>query len=603
MPTHNIPRRPSLSRPVAIRYCATPGCVELVEKDATGKLGRYCQKAHQLFGEEGCIACRRAEKFGASKFCDSCEKLTKVLAPMIVPVPLDHGIYTDIANQFLKSWQHPTTCPKVQAIYKIVTREDVLEKYNAYRHAVEARSGFASRGMTFGNQLRRWHGTDRHCKIGDNGKTDLCGSVHCSLCRIIKTSFDMSQAKKKTGWGRFGCGIYTSSASSKANDYSTNLVPSTWKALLLAYVAAGKSAEYTVNQPLLTQPPADFDSVRSTSSSPFKPYSDSYFLPIKKSLASLLLRGHWSLHHSAPSCSPPERTYQLTQAALAPTSLPRSGLKMSGICATPGCTDPAFKDANGRIGKYCRKTHKLLGYRGCILCRRGDKFGDSKFCYTCDIATKVLAPVIVPVPTDNETYNNVANQFQKSWRHPTPCPRVQAVFKIVETKNISDKYNAYRNVVEGRGAFTSNGRPAGNQQRRWHGTNRECGLGENGRNSFCYSAQCSLCCIIRASFDLTHSGKKSGSSFGHGIYTSSTSSNSNGYSKNLTASTLKAVLLVYVVVGKAKKIASNQAAVTQPPAGYDSVIAEPATGFLDYDELVVYSEDAVCPAYLVMYDP
>jgi hypothetical protein len=34
---------------------------------------------------------------------------------------------------------------------------------------------------------------------------------------------------------------------------------------------------------------------------------------------------------------------------------------------------------------------------------------------------------------------------------------------------------------------------------------------------------------------------------------------------------LKAVLLVYVVVGKAKKIASSQAAVTQPPAGYDSV--------------------------------
>ena len=143
--------------------------------------------------------------------------------------------------------------------------------------------------------------------------------------------------------------------------------------------------------------------------------------------------------------------------------------------------------------------------------------------------------------------------------------------------------------MEARGGFTSQGRPSGNQQRRWHGTNRECGLGENGRNSFCHSAQCSLCCIIRTSFDLSHSGKKSGSRFGPGIYTSSTSSkfvghsrtisvdlifvipSSNGYSKNLTASALKAVLLVYVVVGKAKKIAANQPTATQPPAGFDSV--------------------------------
>jgi len=276
---------------------------------------------------------------------------------------------------------------------------------------------------------------------------------------------------------------------------------------------------------------------------------------------------------------------------------------MSGICATPGCTDPAFKGANGKIGQYCRKTHKLWGNRGCILCRRADKYGDSKFCYTCDIATKVLSPIIVPVPEDNETYNNAANQFQKSWRHPTACPKVQAVYKVVGKQDILDNYNAHRNAVEARGGFTSQGRPSGNQQRRWHGTNRECGLGENGRNSFCYSAQCSLCCIIRTSFDLSHAGKKSGWMLGRGIYTSSTSSNSDGYSQNLTASPFKAVLLVYVVVGKAKKVASHQSIVMQPPAGFDSVIAEPATGFIAYDELVVYSNDALCPAYLVIYEP
>ena len=80
---------------------------------------------------------------------------------------------------------------------------------------METRSDFTSRGMTFGNQLRRWHGTDRGCDIGDGGKTAFCDSAQCSLCCILQSSFDVSLAKKKTGWGRFGCGIYTSSASSK----------------------------------------------------------------------------------------------------------------------------------------------------------------------------------------------------------------------------------------------------------------------------------------------------------------------------------------------------------------------------------------------------
>lgn len=197
---------------------------------------------------------------------------------------------------------------------------------------------------------------------------------------------------------------------------------------------------------------------------------------------------------------------------------------MSGTCATPGCTNNVFKDADGKIGKYCRKTHKLWGDNGCILCRRAVKFGDTKFCCGCDIATKMLSPILVTVPQDNHTYNNVANQFQKSWRHGTPCPKVQAVYKIVQSQNILDRYDAYRNAVEVRGRFVSQGRPVGNQQRRWHGTKRECGIGENSRTSFCYSTKCSLCCIIRTSFDVSHSGKNAGTTFGSGIYTSSTSS-------------------------------------------------------------------------------
>jgi len=78
------------------------------------------------------------------------------------------------------------------------------------------------------------------------------------------------------------------------------------------------------------------------------------------------------------------------------------------------------------IGKYCRKTHRsyvmmvgLLvhdnhltlahsrwGENGCILCRRAEKFGDSKLCSTCETTMKNVAPVLVYVPEDNEAYND-----------------------------------------------------------------------------------------------------------------------------------------------------------------------------------------------------
>lgn len=157
---------------------------------------------------------------------------------------------------------------------------------------MEARGNFAARGLLPGNQLRRWHGTNRNCKMGDGGRTSLCYSPQCSLCCIIKSSFVIAHSKKKTGWGRFGNGIYTSSTPSKfagylliftvglifvvyrSNDYSTNLVSSPWKAVLLSYVVVVKCKKFTTDQPTLTQPPVGFDSVQSKSLSIFEIFSD-----------------------------------------------------------------------------------------------------------------------------------------------------------------------------------------------------------------------------------------------------------------------------------------------------------------------------------------
>ena len=59
--------------------------------------------------------------------------------------------------------------------------------------------------------------------------------------------------------------------------------------------------------------------------------------------------------------------------------------------------------------------------------------------------------------------------------------------------------------------------------------------------------------------------------FGSGVYTSSTSSKSNDYSRNVGHSQQKAMLLNKVVVGKGYKITQDNTTLTAPPQGYDSV--------------------------------
>jgi len=199
----------------------------------------------------------------------------------------------------------------------------------------------------------------------------------------------------------------------------------------------------------------------------------------------------------------------------------------------------------------------------------------------------------------------VVSQFQQNWKHPSPCPTVRAIYKVISSQQIVDRYENYRSAVEERGNFVATGQPFGNERRRWHGTTRECTLGDKECNKFCSSDSCSLCNIIRTSFDLKMFGKHKGwGRYGSGIYTSATSSKSNDYSENrqtAVRSPWKAVLLNKVVVGKGFRIKTNSDKLTAPPAGYDSVLGEVGV-VLNYDELVVYNNDAVIPSYLVMYD-
>ena len=148
-----------------------------------------------------------------------------------------------------------------------------------YSNRVEAKRNFASKNQARGNEKRRWHGTTRKCRVGDKGVTTFCSNSSCALCCIMRSSFDLLFFAKKTGRGRFGAGIYTSSTSSKfvpcssvtvelpsngfdrADTYSKNDCTSNWKAMLLNNVVVGRGCKMTFDNATLTKPPAGYDSV------------------------------------------------------------------------------------------------------------------------------------------------------------------------------------------------------------------------------------------------------------------------------------------------------------------------------------------------------
>lgn len=74
---------------------------------------------------------------------------------------------------------------------------------------------FAAQGRVHGNERILWHGTRRGCNLGETGQTTPCMIQRCSLCSMIRGSFDIDKFATNSSAGRFGTGIYTSTKASK----------------------------------------------------------------------------------------------------------------------------------------------------------------------------------------------------------------------------------------------------------------------------------------------------------------------------------------------------------------------------------------------------
>ncbi|EGC34464.1 hypothetical protein DICPUDRAFT_88311 [Dictyostelium purpureum] len=140
----------------------------------------------------------------------------------------------------------------------------------------------------------------------------------------------------------------------------------------------------------------------------------------------------------------------------------------------------------------------------------------------------------------------------------------------------------------------------GNENRRFHGTKINCFLGLDGNITTCDSTSCYVCRIINESYRLPPLTNRTFQRFGAGVYLSATSSKSNDYCKSVNNNEYKYMFLNNVLIGRGKKLKTNNKSLTSPSPGFDSVLGENGED-LNYDEVVVYSVDQVIPKYLIIY--
>ncbi|KAI0695394.1 hypothetical protein BC835DRAFT_1414907 [Cytidiella melzeri] len=211
------------------------------------------------------------------------------------------------------------------------------------------------------------------------------------------------------------------------------------------------------------------------------------------------------------------------------------------------------------------------------------------------------------LPKDDPRYLEVTELFKDGWSHPDKqLPYVHGVYKILSPERLLKPFRDYKSSLQNASLwnpFYTKQQIDAKELLLFHGTTRGCLLAENSTAGLlCNLPECYLCGIIRESFDMKKCGSKNKfSRFGTGIYTSSCSSKADDYSSNLSEkATLRVLLVNRVVVGRTHRLRRSNRTLTAPPWGYHSITGEPGDD-LNYEETVVYSNEAIRPAFLIVY--
>ena len=109
-----------------------------------------------------------------------------------------------VANKFYDGWQHPKTRPTIRNIFYVAYSGAGLThlgKFSDYRYALIKllkclNSSDWLDSNKVGNTQMMFHGTKRSCSIADNPQNVFCCTKSdCSLCSILRGSYNMERAK------------------------------------------------------------------------------------------------------------------------------------------------------------------------------------------------------------------------------------------------------------------------------------------------------------------------------------------------------------------------------------------------------------------------
>merc|ERR1712137_149047 len=195
-----------------------------------------------------------------------------------------------------------------------------------------------------------------------------------------------------------------------------------------------------------------------------------------------------------------------------------------------------------------------------------------------------------------------------AWKHPQTTPRLVRILQVRNSKDVYTNYEGYLARVD-----------ADTEVRRFHGTSSspDCLFGINVNQPPCNRSDCAVCRICLQSFNVNLAGSGGGQRmklrYGKGLYFSGTSSKSNDYAAATERTTsgrqVRLVFLCKVAVGKCYKTLKESLEELEVESevhdkGYDSLLGETDVngGALNYDELVVYRNEAAIPSYLIAYE-
>lgn len=180
---------------------------------------------------------------------------------------------------------------------------------------------------------------------------------------------------------------------------------------------------------------------------------------------------------------------------------------------------------------------------------------------------------------DAKKFQELKSQFEnRSW---SGMPVIDTIWDVHDSQQFL-AHMAYAKSI-GDVALHGAGKNPGNQQRRFHSTMLECDF--SGQP--CGSSSCAVCCIIKNGFDFGRAGSAAGSLYGAGVYSTATPQKAFNYSRGK-----KSMFVVGVAAGNAD-VSTNSGPL--PPGTHSRVVPN------SLDELVVFSQGAIVPKYLILF--